>query len=146
MVGCVDGFLNSAFRLLPTLRMLSAEFLQVRRLELISLDANFFKKNHGLTSLALRVEHLELIFIRLLHLLAHHPDFGTTKEELLDAAMYIVSTVMFASWKLTPLFISYVQFYLDLIATSENISLLYFLSFKGKSVRDSESHSGSEVR
>lgn len=35
------------------------------------------------------MEHLELIFIRLLHLLAHHPDFGTTKEELLDAAMYI---------------------------------------------------------
>jgi len=74
---------------------------------------------------ALRVEHLELIFIRLLHLLAHHPDFGTSKEEILDAAIYI-------------------QFYLDLVATSENISLLYHLSFKGKSVRDSESHSGSE--
>jgi hypothetical protein len=28
---------------------------------------------------------------------------------------------------------------------SENIKLLYHLSFKGKSVRDSESHSGSEV-
>ena len=92
------------------------------------------------------MEHLELIFIRLLHLLAHHPDFGTTKEELLDSAMYIVSSSMFTSWKLIFLFISYVQFYLDLMATSENISLLYFLSFKGKSVRDSESHAGSEVR
>jgi sister-chromatid-cohesion protein PDS5 len=42
--------------------------------------------------------------------------------------------------------ISYIQFYLDLMATSENISLLYFLSTKGKTVRDSESHTGSEVR
>ena len=97
-------------------------------------------------SLALRMEHLELIFIELLHLLAHHPDFGTTKEELLDSAMYIVSSIMFAWWKLTKWFISYVQFYLDLMATSENISLLYYLSFAGKRVRDSESHSGSEVR
>lgn len=87
-----------------------------------------------------------MIFIRLLHMLAHHPDFGTTKEELLDMAMYVVSCIMFASWKLILLCISYVQFYLDLVATSENISLLYHLSFKGKTVRDSESHSGSEVR
>jgi sister chromatid cohesion protein PDS5 len=86
-----------------------------------------------------------MIFIRLLHLLAHHPDFGTTKEELLDAAMYVVFSIIFTPWKLTLLFISYIQFYLDLMATSENISLLYHLSFKGKNVRDSESHSGSEV-
>ncbi|PPQ74839.1 hypothetical protein CVT26_005219 [Gymnopilus dilepis] len=74
---------------------------------------------------AMRVEHLEIIFIRLLHLLAHHPDFGTTQDELLDLA-------------------TYVQFYLDLVATSENISLLYHLAQKGKTVRDPESHSSSE--
>ncbi|KAF8156995.1 armadillo-type protein [Crassisporium funariophilum] len=74
---------------------------------------------------ALRVEHLEMIFIRLLHLLAHHPDFATDKDEVLDMATYI-------------------QFYLDLVATSENISLLYHLSTKGKTVRDPESHSHSE--
>jgi len=39
---------------------------------------------------------------------------------------------------------SYVQFYLDLIASSENISLLYYLAQKGKTVRDPESHSSSE--
>ena len=43
------------------------------------------------------MEYLEMIFIRLLHLLAHHPDFGTTKEELLDAAMYVVSSIIFVS-------------------------------------------------
>ena len=125
--------------------MQSVEFLQVRGLELIFLDVKFLLFMVS-SCLALRVEHLELIFIRLLHLLAHHPDFGTTKEELLDAAMYVISCIIFASWRLTFLSLSYVQFYLDLVATSENISLLYHLSFKGKSVRDSESHSGSEVR
>ncbi|KAF9527490.1 cohesin-associated protein Pds5 [Crepidotus variabilis] len=74
---------------------------------------------------ALRVDNLEIIFIRLLHLLAHHPDFNTTQDELMDLA-------------------SYLQFYLDLIATSENISLLYHLSNKGKTVRDAESHGHSE--
>lgn len=51
------------------------------------------------------MEHLELIFIRLLHLLAHHPDFGTTKEELLDSAMYIVSSFMFNVIKADSLFV-----------------------------------------
>ncbi|KIM42318.1 hypothetical protein M413DRAFT_444743 [Hebeloma cylindrosporum] len=73
---------------------------------------------------ALRLEHLELIFTRFLHLLAHHPDFALTEAELLDMA-------------------SYVKFYLDLIASSENISLLYHLSQKGKTVRDPESHTQS---
>jgi sister-chromatid-cohesion protein PDS5 len=37
-------------------------------------------------SSAIKVEHLEMIFIRLLHLLAHHPDFATTHDDLLDIA------------------------------------------------------------
>jgi hypothetical protein len=37
------------------------------------------------------------------------------------------------------------QFYLDLIATSENVSLLYHLANKGKTVRDAESHTYSVV-
>ncbi len=35
---------------------------------------------------ALRLENLELLFIRLLHFLAHHPDFATTHDELMDMA------------------------------------------------------------
>ncbi|KAF8067855.1 armadillo-type protein [Lyophyllum atratum] len=72
-----------------------------------------------------RTEHLEIIFIRLLHLLAHHPDFNKDHEDLLDIAKYI-------------------QFYISLVATSENISLLYHLAMKAKSVRDSESHAYTE--
>ncbi|RXW15368.1 hypothetical protein EST38_g10488 [Candolleomyces aberdarensis] len=71
---------------------------------------------------ALRVEHLEVIFIRLLHLLAHHPDFSTAHEDLLDIVKYL-------------------QLYLDLIATQDNVSLLHHLALKAKTVRDAESHS-----
>ncbi|KAG6332171.1 hypothetical protein ID866_6918 [Astraeus odoratus] len=62
---------------------------------------------------AARVEHLEVIFIRLLYLLAHHPDFATAHENLQDMAKYV-------------------EFYLDQIASSENISLLYHLAMKAK--------------
>jgi sister-chromatid-cohesion protein PDS5 len=33
-----------------------------------------------------RVEHFELIFFRLLHFLAHHPDFSSSQEDLPDIA------------------------------------------------------------
>ncbi|RDB27480.1 Sister chromatid cohesion protein pds5 [Hypsizygus marmoreus] len=72
-----------------------------------------------------RSENLEIIFIRLLHLLAHHPDFNKNHEDLLDIAKYI-------------------QFYLSLVATSETVSLLYHLAMKGKTVRDAESHTYTE--
>ncbi|KAJ3576722.1 hypothetical protein NP233_g231 [Leucocoprinus birnbaumii] len=74
---------------------------------------------------AQRVEYFELLFVRLLHTLAHHPDFSTEHEDLLDLAKYI-------------------QFYLDLVATSENVGLLYHLASKGKTVRDHSSFTHSE--
>jgi len=40
---------------------------------------------------------------------------------------------------------SYIHFYLDLMASSDNISLLYHIANKGKTVRDSE-HTYTEVR
>ena len=40
----------------------------------------------------------------------------------------------------------YIEFYLESVASAENISLLYHLSGKAKTVRDSESHLYSEVR
>ncbi len=39
----------------------------------------------------------------------------------------------------------YIMFYLDLVGCAETISLLYHLAMKGKTVRDSESHSHSQV-
>lgn len=40
----------------------------------------------------------------------------------------------------------YIDFYLDLIASSDNVSLLYHLAMKAKTVRDGQSHTYSEVR
>ncbi|KAJ8473024.1 hypothetical protein ONZ45_g16446 [Pleurotus djamor] len=74
---------------------------------------------------ALRFEHFEYIIIRLLHVLAHHPDFSTSANDLLDMAKYI-------------------QSYLDLVANADNISLINTLAAKGKTVRDPESHTHSE--
>ncbi|KAG1784584.1 armadillo-type protein [Suillus plorans] len=72
-----------------------------------------------------KVDWFEIIFIRLLHLLAHHPDFSTAHENLQEMAKYI-------------------DFYLDLIASSDNVSLLYHLAMKAKTVRDGQSHTYSE--
>jgi sister chromatid cohesion protein PDS5 len=36
--------------------------------------------------LELRLDSFEMIFIRVLHLLAHHPDFAVTEESLPDIA------------------------------------------------------------
>ncbi|KAH8116096.1 armadillo-type protein [Phellopilus nigrolimitatus] len=74
----------------------------------------------------IRLLHWETIFIRLLHVLAHHPDFGLEEQQALDLAKYI-------------------RLYLSLIATADNVSLLYNLAQKCKTVRDAQSHVYSEV-
>ncbi|KAF8223437.1 cohesin-associated protein Pds5 [Tricholoma matsutake] len=90
-----------------------------------STAASYISGTFKKMNISLRTEHFELIFIRLLHLLAHHPDFNTSHDDLLDIAKYV-------------------QFYLNLIVTSDNVSLLYHLAMKGKTVRDSESHTFTE--
>lgn len=95
-------------------------------------------------SVALKVEHSEAIFIRFLHLLAHHPDFSVLHEQLLDMAKCVYLTDHFYAFTYGDE-IRYVDFYLDLVATADNISLLYHLAMKTKTVRDAESHTYSEV-
>jgi len=70
---------------------------------------------------SVKMNNFEMIFIQFLHLLAHHPDFSLTQESVPDMAKYI-------------------DFYLGTVASSENVSLLYHLAGKAKTVRDSESH------
>lgn len=91
-----------------------------------------------------RVEYFELLFVRLLHTLAHHPDFSTEHEDLLDLAKYAFSFL--PNLHVLRTCRRYIQFYLDLVATSENIPLLYHLATKGKTVRDHSSFTHSEVR
>ncbi|TFK20656.1 cohesin-associated protein Pds5 [Coprinopsis marcescibilis] len=90
-----------------------------------SLAASYVNGAKQKMALAVRIEHLDSIFIRLLHLLAHHPDFSTAHDDLLDIAKYV-------------------QFYLDLMASQDNISLLNHLAMKLKTVRDAETHGHTE--
>uniref|UniRef100_A0A0W0GEX7 Cohesin-associated protein pds5 n=2 Tax=Moniliophthora roreri TaxID=221103 RepID=A0A0W0GEX7_MONRR len=75
----------------------------------------------------MRVKYFDMIFIRLLHLLAHHPDYPEviTKNTLSDISLYIV-------------------FYVDLVANQDTVSLLYHLAMKGKTVQDAEGDPYSE--
>jgi len=89
------------------------------------------------------VEYFELLFVRLLHTLAHHPDFSTGREDLLDLAKCVA--VPFPLTLDVGCVYRYIQFYLDLVATQENVALLYHLASKGKTVRDHVSFTHSEV-
>ena len=60
---------------------------------------------------------MEAIFARFLSLLAHHPDFDTDPGNLKDFAQYIL-------------------FYLRCVANSDNLSLIYHVAQRVKSVRD----------
>ncbi len=63
------------------------------------------------------VDLLELSYVRLLHMLSHHPDFGADLESL-------------------QLFAKYIEFFLETVSSSENISYLYIVSGQLKVVRD----------
>ncbi|KAK9468498.1 armadillo-type protein [Lipomyces arxii] len=68
---------------------------------------------------------MERSFSRLLHLLAHHPDYGADAADLLDFAQYII-------------------FYLNAVVTEENISLIFYFAQRVKQVRDAVSNEASE--
>ena len=65
---------------------------------------------------------MESVLARLISLLAHHPDYGTSAEELVDFARYIT-------------------FYLQTVATEENLSFLYQIAQRVKQCRDALSNS-----
>lgn len=78
--------------------------------------------------IGLRTMAFELILVRLLRLLAHHPDFSNEAEDILTFAKYI-------------------DFYADCIASQENVPLLYHLAGKLKGVRDaSQNHTNVRRR
>lgn len=60
---------------------------------------------------------MEAVFARLISLLAHHPDYASTTEDLISFSRYII-------------------FYLQTVATEENISLIYHIAERIKQYRD----------
>ena len=83
-----------------------------------------------------------MIFIRFLHLLAHHPDFQLSDEAIPDIVKYVNPARSKCSATDTPRN-RYIEFYLDLVCTHENVGLLYHLAMKTKTVRDADSHTHS---
>lgn len=67
---------------------------------------------------------MESVFARLISLLAHHPDYGDTTEDLIDFARYII-------------------FYLQTVASEENLSLVYQIAQRVKQCSDAISRSKS---
>jgi sister-chromatid-cohesion protein PDS5 len=111
----------------------------------------FFRTHHvdraeHRSALGVKMSYFEMIFVQFLHLLAHHPDFSLTQESLPDMAkcVYFLPFTRVSSYMIFGT--RYIEFYLESVASAENISLLYHLSGKAKTVRDSESHLYSEVR
>ncbi|KAL5322879.1 hypothetical protein ACEPPN_010858 [Leptodophora sp. 'Broadleaf-Isolate-01'] len=66
----------------------------------------------------------EQLFPRLLHLLAHHPDFSTEPEELADIGKYII-------------------YYLSTVASEESLALTYKYAERVKQARDLLSEDGN---
>lgn len=60
---------------------------------------------------------MESVFARLLSLLTHHPDYGSTSEDLTDFGRYLI-------------------FYLQNVATEDNLSLIYHIAQRVKQCRD----------
>lgn len=60
---------------------------------------------------------MESVFARLLSLLAHHPDYDNTAESLVDFARYLL-------------------YYLQPVATEENLSVIYHIAQRVKQSRD----------
>lgn len=60
---------------------------------------------------------MESVFARLLSLLAHHPDYDNTAEDLVDFARYLL-------------------YYLQPVATEDNLSIIYHIAQRVKQSRD----------
>lgn len=68
---------------------------------------------------------MEALLPRLISLLAHHPDYSPQSSDLVDAGQYIL-------------------YYVSLIATDDNLGLLYKYAEKVKTVRDRFDDDASE--
>ncbi|KAH8918667.1 ARM repeat-containing protein [Atractiella rhizophila] len=93
--------------------------------EIIQLARNSIRARMANMTSRVRVENFEFIFVRLLHLLAHHPDFTSDPEDLAN-------------------FVKYLEFYINTVGNSENMSFLFHLCSKLKTVADRESDEYSE--
>ena len=91
-----------------------------------------------------RLQQFEMTFPRLLHLLAHHPDFEMTHLSLVEISRSVrfVPRVFRIDHQHHN---RYIKFYTLTVATAENISLIFHLAEKLKTIQDAESDQYSEA-
>ncbi|KAI0037137.1 cohesin-associated protein Pds5 [Vararia minispora EC-137] len=111
--------LPASFNVIPFLAVHDPEA------DILSIAKGYILFAYRMVSPEARLQDFEMIFVRFLHLLAHHPDFALTPDALPDMARYI-------------------EFYCEQIANAETVSLLYHLAGRLKTVRDAGSHTHSE--
>ncbi|PWW77887.1 hypothetical protein C7212DRAFT_356749 [Tuber magnatum] len=124
-----NGFVSKVKKYLGTNR-LTPRYYTI--LFLMAYEPVTEAKNETITWVKARMVHMrstnnmmEIVFARLLSLLAHHPDFGTMIDDLADFAKFIL-------------------FYLKAVATEENLSLIYHIAQRVKQFRDGLSKDNSE--
>lgn len=91
-----------------------------------------------------RTHRFELMLIRLLHLLAHHPDFAATEESLPEQAK-CVERISLSLNGIAHLRFRYIDFFIELVANADNASLLYHLAVQCKTVYDNDGTTYSQV-
>ncbi|KAG0138827.1 hypothetical protein HOY82DRAFT_544971 [Tuber indicum] len=124
-----NGFVSKVKKYLGTNR-LTPRYYTI--LFLMAYEPVTEAKNETITWIKARMAHMrstnntmEIVFARLLSLLAHHPDFGTMIDDLADFAKFIL-------------------FYLKSVATEENLGLIYHIAQRVKQFRDGLSSDNSE--
>lgn len=94
---------------------------------------------------ATRIERFDRPFVRLLAMLAHHPDFESIEKQSIQRVAQWVNICAGALFsQLTPSF-RYLRFYIELLVNQNNANLLYHLAGRIKTVRDVRSKEFDEV-
>lgn len=96
---------------------------------LLKTARTFVKKKLSIIQLQQHQEEssvLDSTLVRLVHLLAHHPDFSVAVEDLTE-------------------FANYLRFYISCVATQENVSFLYHILQKIKLSKDNVNEELSQV-
>lgn len=95
-------------------------------------------------AIGLRIQQFEMTFPRLLHLLAHHPDFEMTHTSLVEMSR---SANFFRTRSISTRlhYNRYIKFYTLTVATADNVSLIFHLAEKLKTIQDAESGQYSEA-
>ncbi|KAJ3030475.1 UNVERIFIED_CONTAM: hypothetical protein HDU68_008891 [Siphonaria sp. JEL0065] len=125
-----DAFVERLRKYL-TKRSIPHRYIAILCMAALEPDDDIRKKAHSFLSREAKAASkndnastLESVFVDVLHMVTHHPDFGMDVEDISLSAKYI-------------------QFYIDIVATSENVSFLFHSAAQLKTLVDLH-HTGAK--